>query len=136
MMPQPNLAQPQVSQQTLSAVDLAQPFGRHFGSIGKTRRQAGRGGKVPAGQTRLLGKRTNLLLGKARRQQRRENSVFFGGPVPRTEIPLVVGIDPIGERIESKFVEQVIHPRKKFALAVIATVGRIASVLNALHFMG
>ncbi len=110
MMTQPDLAQPQVSQQTLSAVHLAQPFGRHFGSIGKARRQAGRGGKIPARQTRPLGKRPNLLLGKARRQQRRENLVFFGGPVPRTKIPPVVGVDPIGEGIESELTEQIIHP--------------------------
>ncbi len=138
MVPDPELAEPGVTEQRLGPLDLRQSSGCDRQAVREPARQARARRLVPGGQPQRPGQRADIRLRKARFPERRPYTAFLGGRLARAVVRRIVGVGPVHHRAQVPLGGDPGQTVPQLRLAVVAPVrgvGRVARVvqLTGLH---
>src|ERR1700676_2326227 len=95
------LAETHGPQRLFSAFDHTQRFWRNCAAVFQPRRKAGGGRLIPHPQVRLPRQFPDLSFAKTGFEQRSQNTMLARGLLSGPKIALVVGIDAVGDGVES-----------------------------------
>jgi hypothetical protein len=70
------------------------------------------------------------------RREGRRRPVLLGGPLPGTEVALVVDVHAVGNGIKSPLAAEFLHDGEQFILAVKTAGSVVAGVFRAIEFAG
>jgi len=129
------LAEAEVAEGGLSAVDEREAFGIDFCAIGNTGSETGGRGTIPSGKASAAREFTDFGFAEADVEKRGENFVLGGGFVAGAEVECVVGVDAVSDRGDVFIGCELIEDREEFILAEIATVAIVSAVRGVIHFV-
>jgi hypothetical protein len=135
MMAYAELAEAKGAQRFFAALDDAQRLGGDLASIFEARGKTGRGGLVPYPQIGAPREFPDISFIEAGFEQRGENVMLARGLLSGAKVACIVGVDAVGDGVESAGLAISFEDGEQFVLAVKAAHGIVADVGGILKFL-
>ena len=129
------LPEPHGPQCVFSALDNTQRFGRNRASIFQARGKTGGGRLVPHPQVCLPRQFPDFSFVQTRFEQRGQNMMLARGLLSGAKVALVVGVDSVGDGVESAGLAVALEDGEQFVLAVKTAHGIVAGVCGIFQFL-
>src|SRR5579875_1254794 len=132
MMAHAELAEAKCSKRFFAFFDDCKALWSNFNAVCNARRQAGGSRTVPDGQIRATGEFTDVSLGQAGIEQRRQDAMVAGSPLAGAPIALIVDVHAVCHSSKPALRGKLIKLSEKLVFAEKATV-RIVSAITGVR---